>query len=133
MKRMITAAVAHPRRMILGVLAVLALTVGVFAVLPQTSAAQNRYSLKLNNKSKFDIYHLQVSSTEEDEWGPDQLGDNVLEAGTSFTLTNIKPGEYDIRVIDEDGDKCVLNNVKIFENSQWDITTARLLHCEGFH
>lgn len=133
MKQTLLAAVTHPRRLVLGVLAVLALTVGTFAVLPQTSASQNRYSLKLNNRSKFDIYHLQVSSTEEDEWGPDQLGDTVLEAGTSFTLTNIKPGEYDIRVIDEDGDKCVLNNVKIFEDSHWDITTARLLQCEGFH
>jgi hypothetical protein len=117
----------------LGGFALLALVVGIFAALPHTSAAQNRYSLKVMNRSKFDIYHLYMSSTEEDAWGPDQLGDDVLSAGGTHTITNIKPGEYDIKVVDEDGDKCVLNAVKMFEDKQWDITTAALLKCEGFH
>ena len=38
----------------------------VFAVLPHTSAAQNRYSLKVINRSKFDIYHMYMSTTETD-------------------------------------------------------------------
>lgn len=133
MNRHITRALGRPRPILLGGLALLAFVFGTFATLPHTSAAQNRYSLKVMNRSKFDIHHLYMSSTETDEWGPDQLGDQVLSAGSNYTITGIKPGEYDVKVVDEDGDKCVLNGVQMFENKQWDITTARLLQCEGFH
>lgn len=94
---------------------------------------QKRYWLKITNNSKYDIYHLYVSRAESDRWGPDQFGDFVLQAsGGSFTLTDLIPGDYDIKFVDEDGDECVLHDISIFQNKNWALTTAWLTNCEGY-
>ncbi len=93
---------------------------------------QRRYTLKITNNSRYDIYHLYVSSSEDARWGPDQLSDDVLSTGTSYTITDITPGEYDIQFVDEDGDKCILEDIGIFKNTSWSLTTAWLTNCEGY-
>jgi hypothetical protein len=94
--------------------------------------AQNRYSLKITNNSKYPIQKLFVSSTEDNEWGPDQLGEgknDVLDPGEVFTLTDLVPGEYNIKFVDPDGDPCVLKDIKIFKNESWSLTSAWLEKC----
>lgn len=113
--------------------ALLALVAGIPAVLPWAADAQDRkYSLKIQNDSRYDIYRLFMSESDEEEWGPDQLQTVVLESGETYTLTDIKPGEYDIKFVDEDGDECVLRDVAIFENTSWVLTTQWLVRCEKF-
>ena len=90
----------------------------------------NRYNLTIKNNTDFEIHRIYISTTETTKWGPDQLGkDYVLANGESFTLKNIMPGEYDIRFVDEDGDECILRNVKIVENRRWSLTTDWLINC----
>lgn len=99
----------------------------------ETNNPQKRYWLKITNNSRYDIYHLYVSSSENEAWGPDQFGDFVLEAGGgSFTLTDLVPGDYDIKFVDEDGDACVLRDISIFQNKNWALTTNWLTQCEGY-
>lgn len=99
----------------------------------ESNTPQRRYWLKITNNSRYDIYQLFVSSSEEERWGPDQLGDFVLRGGGgSYTLTDIVPGEYDIRFVDEDGDKCDLRNIQIFKNTSWALTTNWLVQCQGY-
>lgn len=93
---------------------------------------QRRYWLKITNNSRYDIYHLYVSSSENERWGPDQLDDDVMTNKGSFTITDITPGEYDIMFVDEDGDKCTLEDIGIFKNTNWSLTTAWLTNCEGY-
>ena len=115
--------------------AIFALLVGALAVTPLGANAQNRYTLKITNNSKWDIYHLYVASTEDNKWGPDQLGDgdnDTIDSGKAFTLTGFSAGEYNVKFVDEDGDSCVLKNVKIFKNESWVLTTAWLEKCEGY-
>lgn len=51
------------------------------------------------NNSSADICWIYLSPSEDDEWGPDQLGDtNILAAGSSWDITGIEPGTYDLRV-----------------------------------
>lgn len=123
---------AHSLRAALGGIALLALIFSALAIMPRAVDAQNRYSLKIKNNSRFDIALLYMSTAEIDDWGPDQLGDNLLVAGGTFTITNIRPGEYDIKFVDEDGDACVLRNIQMFEHKSWVLTTEWLLKCEGF-
>jgi hypothetical protein len=92
--------------------------------------SQSRYWLKIRNESRWDIYRIYMSSAEVSGWGPDQLGDRVLRFGGTFTITNITPGEYDIMFVDEDNDKCVLRNVKMFENKDWTLTSDWLVKCQ---
>jgi len=95
-------------------------------------AAKKMTTIKVVNQSKWEIHHLFLSSTTDHEWGPDQLGDDVISSGESFTLTDIQCDKYDIRVVDEDGDECVVENVKLCgEETVWKITDKILLSCEG--
>ena len=96
------------------------------------SAQGSRYVLRIQNASQYDIYHLYVSSSENRKWGPDQLGNAVIRANGTFTLTDLVTGEYDVKFVDEDGDPCVIQNVKVTQDTSWKVTTDWLLKCE-FH
>ena len=114
--------------------AVLALALCALAALPAHSNAQpQKAEFMIENKSDWDIYHLYLSSSDDDEWGPDQLSDNVLKSGASFTLHSIPCDTYDIKVVDHDGDECVIKGVPMCkDHTHWDLTNEVLLSCEGF-
>lgn len=92
--------------------------------------AQTRHTLTVDNNSGIAIYHVQMSSTGDGSWERDLLGSGILYDGNSFTVTNIMPGFYDIRVVDQDGDACVVNGVGVFSNMEWNLTPFRLVGCE---
>jgi hypothetical protein len=84
------------------------------------------------NKSAWDIHHLYLSAADENEWGPDQLGDDVIGTGDSFKIKGIPCDEYDVRLVDEDGDECMVFAVDICgSNETWEITSGDLLECEA--
>jgi hypothetical protein len=113
-----------------------ALVVAVFAAVAVASVSVPAFaasSIKVHNKSKWEIHHMYLSPTsEKDEWGPDQLGDNVIKAnGGVFTLTDIECNKYDIKIVDEDGDECIVSAVALCDDSAtWNITVELLLKCE---
>lgn len=99
---------------------------------PSADAWANRYRIRINNNSRYDIYRIYVSSAESSNWGWDLLGKHrILASYDSFTITEIVPGEWDIKFVDQDGDACILRNVRVFENLSWSITTDWLLNCQG--
>lgn len=87
----------------------------------------------IRNDSLWEIHNLFISATDEQEWGPDQLGEHVIEAGGgSFTLTGIPCGAYDVRLVDEDGDECVVGDVGLCAGKDaWVITDEDLLACQA--
>jgi hypothetical protein len=90
-------------------------------------------NVRITNKSDYTIHHLFLSPAHENEWGPDQLGDNVIETDGSFTLKNIPCDTYDVKVVDEDGDECEIEAVDICgDDHHWKITNEDLLDCEGY-
>jgi hypothetical protein len=96
--------------------------------IPATS--ESRHTLEVENGSGFNIYHLQMSSSNDHSWERDLLGSRILFDGNSFTVTGIVPGLYDIRVVDEDNDACVVNRVRVDEDMTWDLTPLGLVGCE---
>ena len=95
-------------------------------------AAGKKAAVKVVNKSDWEIHHFFLSSTEEDEWGPDQLGDDVIGKDESFTLKNIPCDSYDVKLVDEDGDECVVDDVDICGGAEsWTITNKILLGCQA--
>lgn len=111
---------------------------GTLAVAPQVTDAQtqqrrrNRFEYNIRNNSSYEINQLYFNSSETEEWGPDRLGANTLPAGQSFRLTNIVAGEYDMKVVDQDGDECVLYNITVCGNGTFTFTNQNLLRCEGY-
>ena len=96
-------------------------------------AFAERATVKVINQSKWEIHHLFLSSSSDEEWGPDQLEDEILGKGDQITLTKIPCDEYDIKVVDEDGDECIIEAVSLCkDNSYWKITDKDLLECEGY-
>ncbi|HEX6101038.1 MAG TPA: hypothetical protein VF432_32280 [Thermoanaerobaculia bacterium] len=96
-------------------------------------AFAQKATVKVINQSKWEIHHLFLSSSAEEDWGPDQLEDEILTKGDQITLTGIPCDEYDIKVVDEDGDECIIEAVELCkDHSFWKITDKDLLECEGY-
>ena len=90
-------------------------------------------TVKVINQSNWDIHHMFVSSSADEQWGIDHLGDEILTKGQSMTLTSVPCDVYDIKVVDEDGDECVIEQADLCrDNSFWKITDNDLLECEGY-
>ena len=120
-----------PRIMILAAL-LFAMTM---LALPRASHAQpQRAQFMVVNRSDWDIHHLYLSPTHKDTWGPDQLGDEVIRhGGGSYTIHSIPCGHYDIKVVDEDGDDCIIEDVIMCkDHTHWDVTNKELANCEGW-
>lgn len=97
-------------------------------LLPVSASA---LSLTIDNQSEWDIHELYFSPAHESDWGPDQLGDDVIESGESFVLTKIAKGEYDVRIVDEDGDSCVVSDVDFASSESFQLTDKLLLGCQA--
>ena len=90
-------------------------------------------TVKVINQSKWEIHHMFISSSNDEQWGVDQLGDDILTKGDALTLTSIPCDVYDIKVVDEDGDECVIDEADLCrDNSFWKITDKDLVECEGY-
>jgi hypothetical protein len=82
------------------------------------------------NKSKWTIEEMYLSPTHEEKWGPDQLGEAVIKPGASFKLSGIPENKYDFKLIDEDGDECIVEGLKVAQDSSLKITDQNLLSCQ---
>ncbi len=106
---------------------------GALALPVPSKAEPQRAEFMVNNKSSFDIYHMFLSPEDKDTWGPDQLGEKVIHSGESFTLNDIPCGEYDIKIVDEDGDACIVEGIVMCkDHTHWDLTNSELARCEGW-
>lgn len=113
-----------------------ALVAGVVAVVGTASvtamaADKKKASVKVVNQSDWSIDKLFMSPVNESKWGPDQFGDEVVEKGETFTLTDVPCDTWDVKLVDEDGDVCIVEDVDICASSEtWTITSKDLLKCQ---
>ena len=86
----------------------------------------------VKNSSLWEIHQMYLSSVDEEEWGPDQLGEQVIDAqGGKFSLSGVPCDSYDVRLVDEDGDECVVREVDLCgDNETWTISDEDLLACQ---
>jgi hypothetical protein len=95
-------------------------------------AAAQAANVTIKNKSDWSITHFFLSPTETEDWGPDQLGEEtIIETGGTFTLTGVPCDSYDVRLLDEDGDECVVAAVDICADGGWVISNDDLLECQA--
>jgi hypothetical protein len=118
------------RTIIMLAIATLALAVG-----PAPVAAKSKKSnatVTVVNQSNWDIHELYLSSVDDGDWGPDQLGAfDIIESGARWQIRNIPCGRYDVKLVDEDQDECIVGDVAICgANDTWVITNEDLLACQ---
>ena len=112
------------------VLAAGALMLAAVVSIPTSAAAQER-TFTVFNRSSYRINHLYVSSTNNNYWGNDKLGSDIFYPNYHFDLS-VYPGWYDVKLVDQDGDTCVVQNVDFRDGESWTITDGVLLTCELF-
>lgn len=74
-----------------------------------------------NNTGGYDIWYVYMSSTSDTDWGGDWLGDEILYSGETYSFT-VPDGDYDIKLIDEDGDEYIRWEVPVTGTYSWNVT-----------
>jgi hypothetical protein len=62
---------------------------------------------EFTNTGEVEICELYLSPVGVEEWGPDQLGESTITAGSTFTLTDVPAGTYDAKVVGCNGAESV--------------------------
>lgn len=97
------------------------------------ASAQGYYrTFTIVNHSSLTIRRVFVSPSGYQYWGSDRLGTYVLNPNYQFTV-NLEPGFYDVKLVDQDGDSCVVGNVDFRNNDTTELTNVNLLACELLH
>ena len=94
-----------------------------------STAAASAYDLVLINTSEYVIEHLYVSPAKAGNWGNDQIAGHTVKKDEKFTLRNIPGGVYDLKVIDEDEEECVVHNIELDADKTWTFTDKYLDEC----
>ena len=85
------------------------------------------------NKSDYTFVRLYLSQSNRRAWGRDQLGRNVIRPGGSYTLNRVPCGLYDVKLIDETGDVCIVTEIPMCrDHTHWEVTNERLARCAGY-
>jgi hypothetical protein len=81
------------------------------------------YYVEITNNTGFTIMYMYVSPAKSDSWEEDVLGDETMSDGETrrVNLTGYKSPMFDIRLVDEDGDKYTFWNVDV---SKRDLTVT---------
>ena len=101
-------------------------------VLAMSTVSAFAFDLIVNNKSDYDIHELYISKSKSSKWGPDQLGDEQIDAGEKYRLRDITAGTYDLKLVDEDGTECVVEEAEFDESKEWTVTSKMLERCDKF-
>lgn len=100
--------------------------------LPLAAGAETKKAtVKVTNNSDWSIDNFFLSPVNVTEWGQDQLGEKIIGKGETFTLTDIPCDKFDVKLVDGDGDECVVEDVDICgKSNEWIITSAELVKCQ---
>ncbi len=102
---------------------------------PTGSTEGDLGTLSLTNHSAYDINSIQLSPFDHTEWGPNLLAANdPLMHGDSAKLAVFECKKYDLRLIDHEGDECVIQDIDLcFEDKEWTLNDTVLAVCQtGF-
>ncbi len=105
----------------------------VLAALACSPMIASAATVEFVNQSSWEIHEIYFSPASNRNWGDDYLGSEVLEKGDALTLTDIEAGTWDVMLVDEDGDQCVLEDIDYgrSDRDRWVITDKDLLTCQA--
>ncbi len=100
-----------------------ALPGGAQAVAPPKAA------LEIVNRSSGIILNLQISGLTDPAWSADFLATGFIEIAASFTIRDLDPGLYDVRLIRQSGHPCTIENVAVEGTARLEVDDAKLAAC----
>ena len=91
-------------------------------------------TLTIQNSSDFSFLEIYLSSVGDASWGRDLLGStDILSPGETLEISGIECDDYDVRIVDEDQDECIVTEVDLCLNNEfWVVDNSELASCQGF-
>jgi hypothetical protein len=91
------------------------LAAAALLAIASTAAVAADYYVDITNRTGYTIMYMYVSPAKSDSWEEDVLGEDVLPTGKTqrVNLNGYKSPMFDIRLVDEDGDKYTFWNVDV--------------------
>ena len=90
-------------------------------------------SITVDNDSSYAVHHIFLTPAHEVHWGPDQLGHDVLDPHETITLAGLDCEQYDLKLVDHEGDECTVEDIDLcLEDAHWHLTDSQLSACSGF-
>ena len=83
-------------------------------------------SIRFVNSSPVTVLQLFYNPSNINNWGPDRLGQNVLRPGQTSSVRLSNPGNYDFRVVWDNGRAAEIRRVNVCAASQITVTNAGL-------
>ncbi|BAP46032.1 putative uncharacterized protein [Pseudomonas sp. StFLB209] len=88
-------------------------------------------TIQIQNQSSWDIHEIYFAPSSQGDWGDDHLGKQVLKAGMTLSVSNVEAGLWDVRLVDEDEDECVIQRQQISTSQAFVIDDEDLLNCQA--
>jgi len=112
-------------------LVILGVLVGMMVCGPLLSNAYSpTTAIQIVNNSSREIRHVFLSPPDQNNWGPDQLGNSVIAANGGSVTINASCSGSSIKVIAEDQDGCFSYQVvTCSESASWTITNNTTRDC----
>jgi hypothetical protein len=79
-------------------------------------------SIRVVNSSGVDICFLYVSSSNEDNWGNDEIANTILSDGSSHVVSGLSNGNYDLKADLCDGTEIVEMGFAVDGEETWTVT-----------
>ena len=89
-------------------------------------------NFEVRNGTERNLHHLYLSPVSQNAWGVDQLGDSedsIVEPGSTFMLTGIADGVYDVKITLGDGSSCVVRGIVFEGDMEWTVDDATTHTC----
>jgi hypothetical protein len=88
-------------------------------------------NVELRNNSNWALKELFFAPVGSDHWGPNQLSHDIIRPDDSFTLTGIRCDKYDVKLVDEDDNECIVRDVSLCaQDKTWRISDHSLDRCQ---
>ena len=113
-------------------LSIAVIVVSAVASVPSANAAE----LQIVNTSGKAIHEFYLATSGDRSWGPDRLRQkrpSMIALGETYTIANVAPGSYQIRLVDADGSECQIDFVDLRTDYRIDLTSRRLRECTTSH
>jgi hypothetical protein len=89
------------------------------------------FELVVVNEANFSIIHkLYIAPAKSKKWSEDKLQNQTVAKNGRFTISDLPGGAYDLKIIDDDDDTCIITNINIDQNKEWKLTDKIILTCE---
>jgi len=80
----------------------------------------------LVNASGVTLYELYIAPCGSQHWGPNQFGAAALSSSRTFTIADIQPGCYDLKVTVPFWNECLIEGATVRGHIAWTITPMML-------